>query len=135
MYRIDLIFSYWIFAWFLLYYFGIVKYNPKLILIFGLIENIFLFILMMINKTSLLHLFNFLFINFFIKILPLWYVWKTKIVFNDIYPIIIVFILFLAWFHINKKNALQYQLSIIRSLVNGKSETPLLALMKVFQIK
>jgi len=129
-YRIDLVFSYWIFAWFLLYYFGIIDYNPKLILIFAFIENIFIFIAMIMNKTPLIQLLKFLFINFFIKILPLWYVWRTKIMFNDIYPTILLCILYLIWVYINKKNVIHYQLSITRSLINGKSETPLLSLIK-----
>ena len=38
-YRFDLVYSYWIFAWYLLYIFKIIPYNPKLVLIIGVVEN------------------------------------------------------------------------------------------------
>ena len=38
-YRFDLLFSYWIFIWYLLYIFEIIDASPKLALIVGLIEN------------------------------------------------------------------------------------------------
>jgi hypothetical protein len=37
--RLDIIFSYWIFAWYLCYVFKWTHYSPKLALLFGLIEN------------------------------------------------------------------------------------------------
>lgn len=42
--RLDYVFSYWIFAWYLLYIAKITKYNPKFVLILGIIENSFTFI-------------------------------------------------------------------------------------------
>jgi hypothetical protein len=130
-YRLDLIFSYWIFTWFLLYYFRIIKYNPKLALIIALIENIFLFMLMIIYKVSILNLISFIIVNFFIKILPLYYLWNTKIiVIKDVFHIIILFIIYLIWCFINKTSIIDYQLSIVQSLLNNKSETPFLYLIK-----
>jgi hypothetical protein len=37
--RFDLVFSYWIFAWYLLYMAKIIKYSPKLVIVLGIIEN------------------------------------------------------------------------------------------------
>ena len=39
MIRPDLIFSYWIYLWYILYIFKVLKYNPKLAIIFGMIKN------------------------------------------------------------------------------------------------
>jgi hypothetical protein len=130
MYRIDLIFSYWIFAWFLLYYFKIINYNPKLALIISLIENIFLFILMIIYKVSHINLISFIIINFFIKVLPLYYVWNTKIIlYNDIFNIIILLIIYLIWCFINRTSIIEHQYAILQSLIHNKSETPFLYLI------
>ena len=38
--RGDLVFSYWIYVWYLLYIFKLIKYSPKLPLILGLIDNV-----------------------------------------------------------------------------------------------
>ena len=46
MNRIDFVFSYWIFLWYILYEFKITQYNPKWALTFGLIENIFAVIIL-----------------------------------------------------------------------------------------
>ena len=130
MYRIDLIFSYWIFAWFLLYYFKIINYNPKLALIISLIENIFLFILMIIYKVSHINLISFIIINFFIKVLPLYYLWNTKIIlYNDIFNIIILLIIYLIWCFINRTSIIEHQYAILQSLIHDKSETPFLYLI------
>ena len=44
--RFDFVFSYWIFAWYILYICNIVKYNPKWALTIGLVENIGILFLM-----------------------------------------------------------------------------------------
>ena len=49
--RIDYFFSYWIFAWYILYVFSIVKYNPKFALTIGLIENIIKLFFMLYHKN------------------------------------------------------------------------------------
>ena len=52
MIRPDLIFSYWIYLWYILYIFKVVKYNPKLAIICGMIENLVIFLLMCIYNTK-----------------------------------------------------------------------------------
>jgi len=119
-YRLDYVFSYWIFAWFILYYYKIVKYSPLLILIIASIENIFLFIYHLFiylfidnSKYNLFKLFAFIFINFFIKILPLYYLIKIEnniktieeliklIKKDDILIGLYLFLIYLIWLYIN----------------------------------
>ena len=38
--RVDLVFSYWIYAWFILYFLNYIKYSPKFALTLGLLDNI-----------------------------------------------------------------------------------------------
>jgi Ca2+/Na+ antiporter len=41
---------------------------------------------------------------FVLKIIPIYTIWNTKITFMDVYVTIILFILYLIWMHIHKKN-------------------------------
>ena len=99
--RSDFIFSYWIFAWFLLYYFNIVKYSPKFVIILGLIENFFLLMFLLIYKSSLYKITKFIVINTIIKVIPLYLVWNDKIINRDIYATIILFLIYLLWLYLN----------------------------------
>ena len=99
--RFDLVFSYWIFIWYIFYMFNIVKYNPKWALTIGLIENLFALSLMILYKNSLINIFLFCVINLFIKIIQLWSLRNTAYKINGIYSLIIVFCLYLIWLKIN----------------------------------
>ena len=106
-YRFDFVFSYWIFLWYIFYILKIVKYNPKWALTIGLIENTFLFALMIFYKNSFINIFLFCFINIFIKILPLWSLRKTKYEINGFYSMIILFCIYLLWLKINNLDILK----------------------------
>ena len=129
--RIDFVFSYWIFAWFLLYYFKITSYNPFFALIIASIENICLLFLMIYYKVNISHIIQFIIINFFIKMLPLIYLWKSKIILRDIIATFIFFLFYLLWLKINnQKDIFQAQKDIYNSLIHGKSETPFMAFIE-----
>jgi hypothetical protein len=97
MTRIDFIFSYWIFLWYLLYLFRIVNFNPKFAILCGFIENIAILLLMFYygTKKRLVLLFFIMFV--LLKIIPLYSIWNTKIRARDIVASIILFIIYLAW--------------------------------------
>ena len=99
--RFDFVFSYWIFTWYIFYELSITKYNPKWGLTIALIENIFVLFLMIFYKNSFIHIILFCFINFFIKIIPLWRLRKTKYEINGIYSMIVLFCIYLVWVKIN----------------------------------
>ena len=98
-YRFDLVFSYWIFAWYLLYINGFLKYNPKLILTIAVIENLcILGIMMFIIKSPLETILKFIGINIIIKVIPLYTVWKDKINWcDDLFHIFVLFLIYLFW--------------------------------------
>jgi len=78
MYRFDLVFSYWIVAWWLLHLAGFVTASPKLALALALAENVvFALVLALYVKPS--SLLAFLAISCLIKVLPLWTVWNETI--------------------------------------------------------
>ena len=99
---IDLIFSYWMFAWYILYEFKCTNYSPKLALIIGLISNTILLFLMIFYKNNIINILLFCFIQFFIKIIPLWRLRNNKI--YDLKSLCILFIIYMAWLFINNTN-------------------------------
>jgi hypothetical protein len=110
LYRFDLLFSYWIFIWFLLYYLNFIKQSPKLVIILGIIENIFLFLFMFfIQKSPTNELVIIITINLILKGIPLYLVKNDNIHWKkDIISIIKVFSVFLVWTVIfNHRNPLE----------------------------
>ena len=99
--RFDFFFSYWIFAWFLLYAIKATKYNPKIFIIGALLENIIYVSLMVYYKNSLLYIFLFVLANIIIKILPLWWLWNTEYKLQDLVAGIVLFIIYTIWLYSN----------------------------------
>jgi len=105
--RFDLVFSYWIFIWYLLYEFKLVKSAPKLALILGLIDNLIALCLMFYYANPYINIFIFSLINFCIKVIPLWRIRKIQIKIYDVYLFIIIFILYNIWLYLNNTNFYQ----------------------------
>jgi len=103
MMRFDLIISYWIFFWYILYILKIIKYNPKIALIIVTIGNIIMVFLMLIYNTKKNIVFLYFIMLIILKIIPLYSIWNDKIRAKDIYFTIFIFILYLLWLSINKK--------------------------------
>lgn len=123
--RLDYVFSYWILAWYLLYIAKITKYNPKFVLILGIIENSFLLLFMIIYKTKISSIVIFIILNIFIKIIPYYTVRNDKIIKKDIIATIILFIIYCLWLYINTgNNVIEFHLKISESVIKDKNETP-----------
>ena len=99
---IDLIFSYWIFVWYLLYEFKFINNSPKLALIIGLITNTILLLLMIYYVNNIYNILLFCIVQVFIKVIPLWRLRNNNI--YDYKSLIILFIIYMVWLHINKTN-------------------------------
>lgn len=128
-YRFDLVFSYWIFTWFLLYYFKIIQYSPKLALCISIIENVILFCVMLfISNVSWMVLVKFLLINTIIKIIPIYLVWKDEINWlQDIIKILSLFFVYVIWVYLNMKTENIFE--IINTIVNYRPGIQLLDLL------
>jgi len=100
--RFDFVFSYWIFAWFLLYQLGVIAYNPKIALMVGLIENIGILCVMLYFAKSWLNILLFCFVNFFIKIVPLYILRNTPFKARDLYAFIGLLGIYILWILVNK---------------------------------
>ena len=104
MIRPDFIFSYWIFAWYLLYFFKIINIaSPKFALILAIIENLFILALMFYYNTKLKLRLIFVIIMFIIKIIPLYTIWNDEIDNKNINITIVIFICYLFWMLMNNE--------------------------------
>lgn len=93
--RPDLIFSYWIFAWFILYkLFKLPINSPKLLLILGLIYNSYLLFKMYLNNMDNHYLFSFFMTIVILKLIPLYYLRSESIFKKHVHTSLIVFGLF-----------------------------------------
>jgi hypothetical protein len=124
MVRIDFIFSYWIFFWYLLYLTGLVKYNPKFAILCGLFENLFIILLMIYYKTKARLLFLFFIMFVLLKVIPLYSIWATKINWNDIKFTFILFAIYLFWTFYNKKTFSDFQLQTYKLIFHNKNTLP-----------
>jgi hypothetical protein len=127
--RADLVFSYWIYLWYVLYAFKITIYSPKFPLILGLIDNIVMLALMLVYGTSRRTIFYFIVINTLIKIVPLYTLRNEPIKWRDIYFTTILFCIFILWLHLNKQSLFGNIKIIHDSLLFGQDKTPFMALI------
>ena len=128
--RTDLVFSYWIFVWYILYALKLTKYSPKFALLVGIIDNIILLFLMITFGSSKRTIFYFILINILIKVLPYYTLLKEPIKITDIYFTCLLLLIFVVWLHINKQSLIGNIKLIHDSLVFNKNETPFLSLIE-----
>jgi len=128
--RLDYIFSYWIFIWFILYKINIIKFNPLLALLIALVQNLIVISLMFYygTKTKLKILFT---IGMFIlKIIPIYILIKnkTRISTNDIKYFILLFLIYIGYLKLNNIQ-IDYLNKIAYDLIfNNKLELPFINL-------
>jgi len=132
--RFDLVFSYWIYVWYLLYALKIINYSPKFFLILGLIDNFFMLIMMLLYGTSRKNIFYFIVINTIIKVVPIYYLRDEKIRMKDIYFSLLLFIIFVIWLHMNEQSLIGNIKLVHDSLLYGKNNTPFMNLLKKIKI-
>ena len=127
--RIDLVFSYWIYLWFILYIFKYTIYSPKFALTLGLLDNIVLLFLMFIWGTSIKTIIWFIIINTLIKIMPLYYLRTEPYKMKDVYFTSGLLLIYVIWLHINNQSLVGNIKIIHDSLLYGKNETPFMNLL------
>ena len=131
--RIDLVFSYWIYAWYILYAFKMTTYSPKFALLLGLIDNMVMLIMMILYGTSKKTIFYFIVINTLIKVVPLYYLRNEKLQLKDIYFTLGLFVVFIIWLTINNQSLTGNAKTIYTSLLYGENKTPFMAFLKQIQ--
>ena len=121
-YRIDFVFSYWIFTWYLLFIFKYTKYSPKLGLIIALIHNTILLMIMIFYKYNIYNILFYCIINLFIKIIPLWTLRNNKS--YDIKSTLILFFIYNIWLYLNKTNLFLLFINQRNNIKSNKAAGP-----------
>ena len=113
--RVDYVFSYWIFFSFVLFYFHVIPYNPKHVLIlaalFGCVQIIF-------RNMSPLRLFLIIIITVFIKLIPIYLIRNTTVTRNDDLFYLGMFVIYIGWLLLNKMNLLEFAKTYPTPLTN-----------------
>jgi hypothetical protein len=105
LYRFDLTFSYWIFAWYLLFIARLIKSSPKLALILALLTNIYDLLVFFIEHVRWDLILTFVFLMVAIKVIPLWTLRNMPIDFRREFPrFCFVFLVYVTWLHLNGYN-------------------------------
>jgi hypothetical protein len=124
--RVDLVFSYWILFWYIIYIFRYTQYNPKFAIGLGIFENFIMLLMMVYFNTSFNSIIRFVIINIFLKIIPYYTLRNTVIYLKDILASIRLFIIYIVWLFINGQNVIALQNKVFVSLVKDKNETPMM---------
>ena len=124
--RVDLVFSYWILFWYIIYVFRFTRYNPKFAIGLGIFENFIMLILMFYYNTNFNSIIRFIIINIFIKIFPYYTLRNTIVQVKDIVASIFLFIMYVMWLFVNGQDLIRLQSKIFTSLIRNKNETPMM---------
>lgn len=118
------IFSYWIFVWFLLYYFGIVKNNPLFILIVGYILTLGELIYMIFHKISRYNFIKYFIINVIIKLIPILLIFKIplEIKIEDIYISFYLILVYIFIMSLMNKNPYIYYKMMIHTYLKDDNQ-------------
>ena len=122
--RADLVFSYWIFVWFILYIYKVVPYSPKLSFVLALLFEFVIMVAMFLNRVSKYYIGTFVFIQIIIKAIPL-YILRNEYI--DFLPQLfytgVVLAVFYAWLSLNADNAVAHFTKQMKGLSEGKITT------------
>jgi hypothetical protein len=124
--RVDLIFSYWVITWFVVYSIGLTQYSPKFVIIIALLENVYSGIML---RTANIQTIMSLMVLILLKIIILFVLRNDKIRGIDILVSVILFIIYVLWVHINNETVVGYYNKIQRSLNKNDNNTPLVHLL------
>lgn len=125
----DLVLSYWILLWFVLYYWGFTQYNPKFLLMVGLAENVVMLLLMILyGRRDVFKIAMFVLVNICIKIIPLYLVWNTVVLWIDIYVSVGLVVAYCIWVYLRLgKSFYEVQRNIVKALLGDEFETPIMS--------
>jgi len=134
--RFDLILSYWIFAWFLLYLYDVVPYSPHLALILALLFEIGILCAMFFNHASNYYIGLFVIITIIIKAIPIYILRNEQIdYFNQMIYMGCVIALYMLWLKLNNQSAIEYFTYQMSRLVEGKATTPAISIIYPYMMK
>jgi hypothetical protein len=102
MQRFDFVFSYWVFAWYVVYMVGLVPFNPFPFLVVSGIVNLGQLVVGYVKNPRM-----FVVVNFFIKVLPIVSLLRVSVRPVDIQAGFVYLTAYLGWMLINGESLLK----------------------------
>jgi hypothetical protein len=131
-FRLDMIPSNWILIWFILFYFKIIKYNPKLALLLAIIFNTIQIFVMVYFKISFITIFILLLFVSFTKLIPLWLLRKTKYEMKQVLYVFVFLMLYTGWLYINGETLYSFCSKAYNETQNNRSFGPVIPFIDKF---
>ena len=129
----EFTFSYWIFAWFLVFYAGYTKYNPKSWLVLAFLNNLYVFIFNHKLRSNRKVFALFILVDIVIKVIPLWLLRNTAFKYDDFIIGWMLFFVFLTWMFVrlgSYEAIIRYFSENDEKAAQGKVSTPFLNLLQ-----
>ena len=131
MIRPDLIFSYWIYAWYILYIFKVVPFNPKVAILGGIVENMGILSLMLFYNTKKILVVLFLIMFFILKLFPLYTIWNAKIKWrDDIKHTLVLLFIYFIWIQVNRITLADAMANTKNLILHNKNTMPGITLLE-----
>jgi hypothetical protein len=138
--RIDFLFSYWIFAWFIFFYFldKTTKYgkftttyfSPMIALWFGFLYDFLSFFYLIFINPDFTMILKYAIMLLVIKITPLYLLRNTPIHYlQDTLSLIFLFFIYIVYLHLNNTSITEVYEKTEKGILTGENKTPLFHLM------
>lgn len=128
MYRIDLIFSYWVTLWWVLYLAKLVKTSPKFAILLGIVENLVTVVVFLLYAKKTAAAWNTLSLfltQFSLKFIPWITLWNETVVWNrEIVATGCLFLVYSGWLLINGENPWVIYMRIYRVVLGKENMSP-----------
>jgi len=135
----DLLFSYWLFYWFLIYYI-LVQFpsnnfikkaaNPIIGLIIASIENAFTLMVLIYKNNSFVSTTKYLFAIILFKLIPIYILTQYTVnVFYSFISFLMLFLIYYTYVKMNNQNIVSIYQSTFESILSNKNDTPFFRMM------
>jgi len=95
--RPDYLFSYWVFAWYVLYMTGILTPNPKFAILVALLENVLVLVSMVYLRMNPKKIYYFFIMILLVKGIPLWTLRNSTITKRDVSATFGLLLMYVGW--------------------------------------
>jgi hypothetical protein len=134
----DLLFSYWLFYWFLIYYifvhietnsvvYNFIKLiaNPIIGLVIASVENIFTLMVLIYKNNSFMSTIKYLFAIVLFKLIPIYLLKQYSVsVFYNFISFLVLFTIYLIYIKMKNQNIVYIYQMTLASILSNKNDTP-----------
>jgi hypothetical protein len=120
MISLGLIFSNWIFVWFILYVLRVIPFNPTVAFVISIFMILFEIIMLLSYGTNQYNITKFIIINVLLKFIPLlimWYISDLHISLKDFNFGLSLFIFYLVYLYLNDETFTSIYIKLLRPYI------------------